>query len=199
MDLVKYAAAAILAVAFLDGCAPPSQAPVFAAEREGFRQRVVPFVGRDMEARSPIMLFDQPAANAPHRPATGRFKLDSIGDINELGEVWVHAVFADGTSGYFTANAADLSNLLYTPPPPPKPLVYPSFIDRLPPKEAARRHALPGVDLGMTADQVLASAWGKPLRVKEIKKANSDKTGWYYPDGNALFFSEYGRIYAIEK
>ena len=57
---------------------------------------------------------------------------------------------------------------------------------------------MPGVELGMTEDQVLARAWGKPKRTKEIKNARSDRVCWYYPDQNTLCFN-YGKLYAIEK
>ncbi len=164
--------------------------------------------GHEYWAWSPILLSPTPVyCSSPtqdcHKvPGVGKFTVDGTADADQMSSVWAHFVFASGVSGYALTDLSDFGFIFkdhpQPPPPPPPPLTYPTFIDRLPAKEAARRRLLPGVELGMTEAQVLASAWGKPDRIKEIKKESSDRIGWYYPNGNALFFN-FGQLYAIEK
>jgi hypothetical protein len=151
-----------------------------------------------MELRSAIHILDQPQANSAQHLASGRFKIDSVGDISQIGQVWVHAVFVSGVSGYFLTDAPELNSFLYVPPPPPKPLIYPSFIDKLPAKEAAKRHQLPGVQIGMTEDQVLAGAWGVPIRKKIVRSSRGLREEWHYPHDNVLIFED-GVLEGYEK
>ncbi len=57
-------------------------------------------------------------------------------------------------------------------------------------KEAKRLASLPGVRIGMTAEQVLKeSSWGKPQRVNRSTTANGTREQWVYGYPNYLYFT----------
>jgi len=192
-----------VAIAVLGGCVPPGGNYPSIAEQD-----LAPYIGRDYWAKRPFQLYlDLPSCSIDPgtcesgAAATGRFRIDGMKGTNFYHEVLAHFVFEHGAHGYAFVTKADfgITFLDHPPPPPkPKPQTYPAYIDRLPAKEAERLKQLPGVELGMTQTQVLATVWGKPDKVKEIKRAHSDRVGWYYDDGSALFFDD-GYLYAIEK
>ncbi len=201
MHLCKHAAAVAVLAAALAACSvPPAQnyGPTPAVAREKVGQDVAPFIGQDMRASMPINLSAAPREDAPTHAVFGKFRVDSTAGLSRTGQIWVHAVFDIGGSGYFITNGVGLGLYTVYEAPPPLPETYPTFIAHLPPEELEKRRFLPGIRLGMTQAEVLASAWGKPLRTKEILKQYSDREAWYYPEGNTLFFSS-GQLYAIEK
>ncbi|HTJ64750.1 MAG TPA: hypothetical protein VL899_13170 [Alphaproteobacteria bacterium] len=194
------------ALAMLAACVPPGGNYQTDGER-----LVAPYIGRDYWTRSPFDLYrDTPSCSivpgtcVPGPTGYGKFHIDGTKGGGPSQEVMAHFVFENGVRGY--ARITFISFVVtfqdhppsQTPPSPPKPQTYPRYIDRLPAKEAERLRQLPGVELGMSQQQVLATVWGKPDKVKEIKRAHSDRIGWYYRDGSALFFED-GYLYAIEK
>jgi hypothetical protein len=194
------------AFAILAACVPPGDNYQSDGER-----LVAPYFGRDYWTRYPFQLYlDTPSCNI--EPGTcergptgyGKFHIDGTKGGSSSQEVMAHFVFENGVHGYaritFVSFVVTFQDHPPSPPPapPPKPQTYPAYIDRLPAKEADRLRQLPGVQLGMTEQQVLMSVWGKPNKVREIKRVRSDRVGWYYRDGGALFFED-GFLYAIEK
>lgn len=61
-------------------------------------------------------------------------------------------------------------------------------------REARRKE---GVRIGMTAEDVLQSSWGKPSRVNRTTGANGESEQWVYPGQNYLYF-ERGRLVTIQ-
>lgn len=53
-------------------------------------------------------------------------------------------------------------------------------------KERARKRQS-GVHIGMTADEVLASSWGKPERINQTTTALGTREQWVYGNGNYLY------------
>ena len=165
---------------------------------EDASRRIQPLLGKDMEAKSPILLSDKPQRGSASHPVLGRFRIDSVQDDATSGGIWVHLTFTGGQDGYFLTTPSRLLAYIYNPPFVPNRGAYPTFIDALPAKEAARRRALPGVALGMTEPQALASAWGKPSHTRETQGKYGDRMCWYYPDQNMLCF-ENNALYTIQK
>ena len=54
-----------------------------------------------------------------------------------------------------------------------------------------------GVTLGMTKDEVLASSWGRPLRINRTTSAYGTYEQWVYRSGNYLYF-ENGTLTTIQ-
>lgn len=203
MDLAKPSSwVALLAITILSNFTPQhSYGQVKIETSEDWKQEITPFIGHEYWTIGEINISDQPSHERfPHgKNISGKFRIDSFAGFNADGWPYLHVTFADGETGYYAITAGLIKyHISDSPPPPPPPLTYPSFLDRLPAKEAAKRHLLPGVELGMTQDQVLASAWGKPNRTKEIKNTRSDRVCWYYANENTLCFN-YGKLYAIQK
>ena len=63
-------------------------------------------------------------------------------------------------------------------------------------REENERLAHGGVQVGMTGQQVLNSAWGAPLRTRRNPFAGRVREQWIYPNGDELLF-EYGRVVGI--
>ena len=61
--------------------------------------------------------------------------------------------------------------------------------------QARRRRE--GVSVGMTADDVLASSWGKPQRVRTHTSAGGVREQWVYGGGNYIYFQN-GRVTSIQ-
>ena len=55
-----------------------------------------------------------------------------------------------------------------------------------------------GVNLGMTADEVLGSSWGRPRRVLRGPMADGDAAQWTYPGGSELYFRD-GKLVKIRR
>ncbi len=157
---------------------------------EDASRRIQPLLGKDMEAKSPISLSDRAQQGATTHPASGRFRIDSVESGDPSGNIWVHLTFAGGQDGYYRTTPARLAAYIYYPPFVANRGTYPSFIDKLPTKEAARRRELPGAVLGMTEAQALESAWGTPKRVSQIQRTYSNRICWYYPHQNVLCFKD---------
>ena len=65
-------------------------------------------------------------------------------------------------------------------------------------KKAASERAKRGpVRIGMTKEQVLASSWGKPMRVIRDIRENVNYEQWIYPRGNYLHFNQ-GALTSIQ-
>ncbi len=126
---------------------------------------------------------------------TGKVTFDAIARPPAGGKIWLRLTTSAGQSGFIFVSSL-IPLIYFSPTDPMAGAVYPTYFSDL--KANDKRRSLSGIVLGMTEAQVLASAWGKPERTKEIKKAQSDKDAWYYSGGNTLFF-DYGRLYEIEK
>lgn len=61
-------------------------------------------------------------------------------------------------------------------------------------KEAARadlqRRKRQGVTIGMTEDDVLKSAWGRPQKINATQYATGTREQWVYGNGNYLYFRD---------
>ena len=64
--------------------------------------------------------------------------------------------------------------------------------------DASRRAKLPGVSIGMTADQVInKSSWGRPGSVSRTTTAAGTREQWVYGGSNYLYFTN-GVLTAIQ-
>lgn len=64
-------------------------------------------------------------------------------------------------------------------------------------KEEAKRKKSQGVELGMTAEDVVASAWGKPERINKTTTATTYREQWVYGSRNYLYFVN-GKLTTIQ-
>lgn len=64
-------------------------------------------------------------------------------------------------------------------------------------KKTADAKRKQGVQIGMTQEDVLASNWGKPLKVNRTVNAYGTREQWVYRGGNYLYFED-GRLTTVQ-
>jgi hypothetical protein len=190
---------ALLSIVLSSACAPSSHG-AYSQERQETLQLANSYIGHDYWTVSThvFAVSERLGFGVPVTTASGKLRFDSLSDcVSRM--CTFHVTFANGKSGYITADLTSLQYDLIDHEPPPVIVhaLYPTFLDRLKPQEAERRRRLPGVLLGMVKMEVLASAWGEPERKEETHTSSYHKEKWLYPDGNALLFVD-GRLAKIK-
>ena len=182
----------------LAGCVPPPPSQTIvtlqaAPEQDrAVREELAPMIGMTLWTKGNNQ-FRLCQSSGPCAPKSGKFTLDSVESVSQLGIARMHLSFADGASGIvemrpdaFKLSAVDRDPLIASLPTSSyRPKADPNYKS-------------PFVYPGMTTEQVLSSVWGKPKRIRDKYGVKGHREWWYYPKGGILHFVD-GRLVDIEE
>jgi len=185
---------AIVAFAFLSGCAPSQYQREMAYDREERQRALDQLIGHEFWVRSggQFLVYETDSVFSPTKTVGGKLRIDYSDECGS-SQCMFHVTFANGVSGFIYSDLISLKYDLTDQEPLslPRSTVYPSFLAHMKGKDVARRSRLPGVALGMYPAQVIASAWGDPDRKTEIRTRSGQREKWFYPEGNELIFESH--------